>query len=83
MNYNIEWSEDDDCYIATSLKFGVKTHGDTKSEAIEELKIVCEECEAQILKSHNTEYIQCPCCGSDQRLSDGNEHQCPFCKTWF
>jgi predicted RNase H-like HicB family nuclease len=50
MKYTVKWSDEDDCYIATSSKYSsVKTHGDSEEEAIEELRIVMEEIEECLL----------------------------------
>lgn len=40
----VEWSEEDDCYLAKCLEFpSLITHGDTRKKAIEELELVLEE----------------------------------------
>jgi len=59
MGYKVKWSDEDMCYIALSVKYpSVKTHGDTMSEAIEEMKIVMGEVKDQIFKSPNKEYME-------------------------
>ncbi len=42
--YRIEWSEEDQVYIARCLEFpGLAAHGDSAELALEEIKIVVEE----------------------------------------
>ncbi|MDA3937903.1 MAG: toxin-antitoxin system HicB family antitoxin [Spirochaetia bacterium] len=39
--YRIQWSEEDDAFLASCLEFpSIMTHGDSQSDAIDELKIV-------------------------------------------
>lgn len=43
INYKIEWSEEDECYIAVCKEKGLEglqTHGDTEEEALRALQTV-------------------------------------------
>lgn len=42
--YRIEWSEEDEVFVARCLEFpGLAAHGDTNEEALKEIKIVVKE----------------------------------------